>query len=88
MYLWVQVETVGDAYLAVANLRYPQPEDHALRMAQFAFQAIEIANETPVCPDQPELGCVNIRVGLHCGPVVASVVGTLNRRCVCVCVCV
>ncbi len=77
-----QVETVGDAYLAVANLRCPQPDSHARLMAQFAFAAVAGANALPVHPERPELGCLHIRVGLHCGPVVASVVGALNRRCV------
>ncbi|GFR40643.1 hypothetical protein Agub_g1228 [Astrephomene gubernaculifera] len=75
-----KVETVGDAYLAVGNLRWPQPDSHARLMTQFAFAAIRAANSLPVHPERPELGCVHIRVGLHCGPVVGSVVGTLNRR--------
>jgi hypothetical protein len=45
------------------------------------LQVIDIARQVPVHPDRPDLGNVNIRVGLHCGPVVASVVGLLNRRC-------
>ncbi len=65
-----QVETVGDAYLAVGNLRTPQPDCHARRMAQFAFSAVRAANTLAVHPERPELGCINIRVGLHCGPVV------------------
>lgn len=75
-----QVETVGDAYLAVGNLYWPQPDTHARLIARFAFAAAEAARSQPVHPDRPELGCVTIRVGLHCGPVVGSVVGTLNRR--------
>ncbi|GFR40645.1 hypothetical protein Agub_g1230 [Astrephomene gubernaculifera] len=75
-----KVETVGDAYLAVGNLRWPQPDSHARLMTQFAFATIRAANSLPVHPERPELGCVHIRVGLHCGPVVGSVVGTLNRR--------
>ncbi|KXZ49839.1 hypothetical protein GPECTOR_19g290 [Gonium pectorale] len=75
-----KVETVGDAYLAVGNLRWPQPDCHARLITQFALDAIRGANSLPVHPERPELGCVRIRVGLHCGPVVGSVVGTLNRR--------
>ena len=43
-------------------------------------QAILIANSTPVKVSDPELGHVNIRIGLHAGPVVGSVVGTLNKK--------
>ena len=122
----LQVETIGDAYMAVANLAKKQP-DHAARVARFALDAIEAANSVPilvrcnasticmplstaaktyalcVCvqiPRQlsavltvtlvgdalmmqesdPSWGNVNIRVGFHSGPVVASVVGNLNPR--------
>lgn len=44
------------------------------------LQAIRTANETLIKEAEPELGHVNIRVGFHCGPVVASVVGNMNPR--------
>ena len=68
---------MGDAYLAVGNLRTPQQDCHARRMAQFAFSAVRAANSLSVHPERPELGFINIRVGLHCGPVVGryAVVG-------------
>lgn len=66
--------------MAVSNLRHPQPDSHARLLAQFALRAVCVANSVAVCPEQPDLGCVHIRCGLHSGPVVASVVGTLNRR--------
>uniref|UniRef100_A0A7S3VSS8 guanylate cyclase n=3 Tax=Dunaliella tertiolecta TaxID=3047 RepID=A0A7S3VSS8_DUNTE len=75
-----KVETIGDAYMCVANLRSPQPECHAALMAAFAFGCRKAANEEFVCPSQPELGCIHIRCGIHAGPVMGAVVGTLNRR--------
>jgi hypothetical protein len=66
----------------VSGLRWPQPTTHARLLAEFAFAAEAIAQTVPIHPGRPELGHVAIRVGLHSGPVVASVVGTLNRRCV------
>jgi len=75
-----KVETIGDAYMAVTNLVKSQGEDHAARIARFALDAIEAANSVPVKLDDPSWGCVNIRVGFHSGPVVASVVGNLNPR--------
>mmetsp|Transcript_30979 Transcript_30979/g.78271 ORF Transcript_30979/g.78271 Transcript_30979/m.78271 type:complete len:506 (+) Transcript_30979:133-1650(+) len=74
-----KVETIGDAYMAVANLAAKQP-DHALRVAQFSIAAVKAANTVLVKEDDPSLGHVNIRVGFHTGPVVASVVGKLNPR--------
>lgn len=75
-----KVGTIGDAYLVVSNLRWPQPTSHARLLAQFALAAVKVAATVPVHSERPELGYVSIRVGLHSGAVVASVVGTLNRR--------
>ena len=75
-----KVETIGDAYMAVTNLVKDQPDDHVKRIAEFAVDAINAANETPVDADDPSKGFVNIRVGFHSGPVVADVVGSRNPR--------
>ena len=75
-----KVETIGDAYMAVTNLVTDQQEDHAVRIAEFAQQAIEAARNTPIDLDDPSKGNLEIRVGFHCGPVVANVVGTRNPR--------
>ncbi|CAB9514229.1 activated protein kinase catalytic subunit alpha-1 [Seminavis robusta] len=75
-----KVETIGDAYMAVTNLVKDQDEDHCKRIADFAIEAIEAANDTLIDEDDEEKGCVNIRVGFHSGPVVADVVGTRNPR--------
>ncbi|KAF5843324.1 hypothetical protein DUNSADRAFT_17902 [Dunaliella salina] len=75
-----KVETVGDAWMGVANLKHPQPDCHARLMAQFAFGCVAAANQELICPARPELGHIHIRVGVHCGPVMGAVVGTLNRR--------
>ncbi|KAK9804006.1 hypothetical protein WJX72_012484 [[Myrmecia] bisecta] len=74
-----KVETIGDAYMVVSNLRQPQA-DHAVRVAEFALDAIDIANQTPVHADRPDSDMLHIRVGFHSGPVVASVVGNVNPR--------
>ncbi|CAB9528704.1 activated protein kinase catalytic subunit alpha-1 [Seminavis robusta] len=74
-----KVETIGDAYMAVTNLVKDQ-DDHAARIARFSAAAIAAANDTLIDTENPALGCVNIRVGLHSGPVVADVVGTRNPR--------
>lgn len=51
--LYHAVETIGDAYMCVSNLKFHQPDCHAARMAQFAFGCLAAANETPVCLDKP-----------------------------------
>ena len=75
-----KVETIGDAFMAVSNLVQDQPEDHCLRIARFAVDAIQAANQTLVDEDDPMKGNVHIRVGFHSGSVVADVVGNRNPR--------
>ena len=75
-----KVETIGDAYMAVAGLVKDQPNDHAKRIAMFAIDAVKAANQVPIDTDDPSKGCVNIRAGFHSGPVVADVVGSRNPR--------
>lgn len=75
-----KVETIGDAYMAVANLHKDQSLDHMRRLTDFALSAVRAANKTVVCEGQPHLGHVQIRCGIHVGPVVAHVVGTRNPR--------
>jgi class 3 adenylate cyclase len=68
-----KVETIGDAYMAVTNLVEPQP-DHAARIACFAKAVFDALEQRPVLvlASDPSLGAVQLRVGLHSGPVRAS----------------
>jgi len=74
-----KVETIGDAYMAATNLVKDQT-DHTTRIAQFSIDTLKAANTTLIDIDNPSMGFVNIRVGFHSGPVVASVVGSRNPR--------
>ena len=74
-----KIETIGDAYMAVTNLVKDQ-HDHAKRVVDFAVEALDAANKTLIDVDDSLIGSVNIRVGLHSGPVVASVVGSRNLK--------
>lgn len=71
---------VGDAYMAVANLHKPQLK-HAERIAMFALDALKAAQATMVDEEDPQRGCIRLRIGFHTGSVVANVVGTKNPRC-------
>lgn len=51
-----------------------------VRIAEFAMEALQVANATPIDTDNPSLGTVNIRIGFHSGSVVADVVGNRNPR--------
>mmetsp|Transcript_39052 Transcript_39052/g.94427 ORF Transcript_39052/g.94427 Transcript_39052/m.94427 type:complete len:423 (-) Transcript_39052:211-1479(-) len=74
-----KVETVGDAYMCAGNLAKDQ-QDHVPRIALFAIGICKAASETLIDEENPSLGYTKIRVGFHCGPVVSSVVGSLNPR--------
>jgi class 3 adenylate cyclase len=66
-----KIKTIGDAYMAVAGLPDPNP-DHCAAIAKMALGMID------------RLGRVNshfgwplqIRIGIHSGPVVAGIIGT------------
>jgi serine/threonine protein kinase/ABC-type glycerol-3-phosphate transport system substrate-binding protein len=75
-----KIETIGDAYVGVCNLVKKQDSDHAKRVAEFAIECVQAASETTILNDDPSMGTVKIRVGMHCGPLVARVVGSRNPR--------
>ncbi|KAM8784448.1 guanylate cyclase soluble subunit beta-2-like [Rhynchonycteris naso] len=71
-----KVETIGDAYMVVGGVPVPV-ESHAQRVANFALgmriSAKEVMN--PVTRES-----IQIRVGIHTGPVLAGVVGDKMPR--------
>jgi adenylate cyclase len=65
-----KIKTIGDAYMAVAGLPHEQP-DHALRAARMAVAMVRTVSEVALERGEP----IQLRVGLHSGPVVAGVIG-------------
>ncbi|XP_072264022.1 guanylate cyclase soluble subunit beta-2-like [Pyxicephalus adspersus] len=71
-----KVETIGDAYMVVGGVPVPV-STHAERVANFALGMILMAREV----NNPVTGNpIQIRVGLHTGPVLAGVVGEKMPR--------
>ncbi|KAJ8368392.1 hypothetical protein SKAU_G00084200 [Synaphobranchus kaupii] len=71
-----KVETIGDAYMVVGGVPIPV-SSHAERVANFALGMIIAAREvTNPITGQP----IQIRVGVHSGPVLAGVVGEKMPR--------
>ncbi|NXU91279.1 GCYB2 cyclase, partial [Xiphorhynchus elegans] len=70
------VETIGDAYMVVGGVPVPVPT-HAERVANFALGMIMAAKgvQNPVSGNP-----IQIRVGIHTGPVLAGVVGEKMPR--------
>jgi class 3 adenylate cyclase len=67
-----KIRTVGDAYIAVAGI--PQPRDDHARVAVEAAtrmrdHLVHLGLQTTESP-------IEMRFGVHCGPVVAGVIGT------------
>ncbi len=75
-----KVETVGDAYMGVTNLDGSAHDTHVKQVAEYAQDALQAASEILIDEDDPSLGYVQIRLGFHSGPVVSSVIGSLNPR--------
>jgi class 3 adenylate cyclase len=66
-----KVKTIGDAYMIVGGMPTWQP-DHLERMAALALR---LADEMVRNEAAGRLG-IQFRIGIHCGPVVAGVIGT------------
>ena len=54
--------------------------DHAKRMLDFARKLIDVAKSVQVDEDNPDLGHIDVRVGVHSGPCVSNVVGSRCPR--------
>lgn len=65
-----KIKTIGDAYMAVAGLPLPR-SDHADVAARLALAMRAAAGEIRTPHGEP----LNLHIGLHCGPVVAGVIG-------------
>ncbi|MEM8855317.1 MAG: adenylate/guanylate cyclase domain-containing protein [Pseudomonadota bacterium] len=65
-----KIKTIGDAYMAVSGLRV-EPQVGAERVARFALQFRQAAHAYGGL----EGGDLDVRIGLHTGPVVAGVIG-------------
>ena len=75
-----KVETIGDAYMGVTNLDGTEYDTHVKQVAEYAQDAIRAASQILIDEEDPSMGCVQIRVGFHSGPVVSNVIGSLNPR--------
>jgi adenylate cyclase len=62
-----KIKTMGDAYMAVGGLPLPN-KYHAEAVAN---AALDMLNEFPKLTEQ----CLQLRIGIHTGPVVAGVIG-------------
>lgn len=76
---WVQVETIGDAYMVVGGAPERTP-DHAEQVATMALDLLHQSGRFKIrhLPYTP----LRLRIGIHTGPCCAGVVGlTMPRYC-------
>ncbi|CAL1543500.1 unnamed protein product, partial [Lymnaea stagnalis] len=73
-----KVETIGDAYMVVSGLPLRNGDDHVLNIARLALELLKVVARF-VVPHKPEHR-LQLRIGLHSGPVVAGVVGMKMPR--------
>jgi class 3 adenylate cyclase len=66
-----KVKTIGDAYMVVGGMT-DQAEEHLERMGRLA---LALATELDTLDAATRYG-IRFRIGIHCGPVVAGVIGT------------
>ena len=66
-----KVKTIGDAYMVVGGMP-ERSDDHPERVAAMA---LELASSVGRIDAAARLG-ITFRIGIHCGPVVAGVIGT------------
>lgn len=75
-----KVETIGDAFMAVCGIRGEDPSTAASRAAGLALAMLSRTSSLMATGDQP----LQIRIGLHSGPVVGAVLGSkMPHFCLC-----
>lgn len=65
-----KIKTIGDAYMVASGLPVPR-EDHAPAIAHLALRMLEVSGGFADPSGEP----LRVRIGIHCGPVVAGVIG-------------
>ena len=78
-----KIKTIGDCYMAVAGA--PESyDDHASRAAACSIEMLSALSALTITMDPSigdtswtkEVGEINVRIGIHCGPLTAGVIGT------------
>lgn len=65
-----KIKTIGDAYMAVAGLPEPR-DDHAAAIAEMALGMLDVFRDLTEARGL----ALQVRIGVHSGPVVAGVIG-------------
>merc|ERR1719499_2840251 len=77
-----KVETVKEVYMAACGLPAPN-RDHTNQIAHFALDIKEYLIDHPeklAVNNKPNSKCSTLKIGIHCGTVIAGVIGKLCPR--------
>ncbi|KAF1768995.1 hypothetical protein GCK72_000808 [Caenorhabditis remanei] len=75
-----KVETIGDGYLCVSGLPHRNGNEHIRHIARMSLRFLSSLSKFRISHMPNER--INLRIGIHCGSVVAGVVGlTMPRYC-------
>jgi class 3 adenylate cyclase len=66
-----KIKTIGDAYMAAGGLPIQMPR-HEFQMADMALEMVKEFYALPIVAHEK----LELRVGIHCGPVIAGVIGS------------
>jgi class 3 adenylate cyclase len=66
----LKLKTIGDAYMTVAGLFEASPRTHLERTLQAAFAVKKLIRK-----HRSVLGAIDVRIGVHSGPLTAGVIG-------------
>jgi len=69
-----KIKTIGDAYLCVSGIPNEDP-NHVINMLNAAFEIQEFVHKTMKEGKRTGGDFLEMRIGIHCGPLVAGVVG-------------
>ncbi|MCA9663418.1 MAG: hypothetical protein KC486_34125 [Myxococcales bacterium] len=64
-----KIKTIGDCYMAAAGIPDPRP-DHAQVLARLALDMVAMVQSRTFAGHE-----LRLRIGLHCGPVAAGIIG-------------
>ena len=65
-----KIKTLGGAYMGACGIPTFR-ENHAEKITEFAFRALDVSKKHRF----PGHDIIKVRIGLHCGPVIAGVIG-------------
>jgi len=65
-----KIKTLGDAYMGACGIPTLR-DNHAEKITEFAFRILDVSKKHRF----PGHDIIKVRIGLHCGPVIAGVIG-------------